>query len=97
MPQYTKYCNRKSKMTLLRRSPVFCIGYVTFNHLAEVCHHTGTPLATVVDFHLHYILMEPLSMLVTHCCKVLKEKVYARMEKVNFQGHTAPHMPILCP
>ena len=78
-------------MTLLRRSPISCIGNadVTFNHPAEVRHYTGAPLSTVLDFH-HYILIisslyhhyiiiifliKPLSMLVIHCCKVLWKKL----------------------
>ena len=45
------------------------------NHPAEVHHHTGAPLSTVLDFHLHYILIKPLSMLVTHYCKVLRKRL----------------------
>ena len=77
--EYTKYCNRKSKMTLLRRHPISCIGDVTFKLSLSIQQKSAiileTPLATVVGFHLHYIFMEPLSMLVTYCCKVLREKI----------------------
>ena len=36
MTEYTKYCNRKSKMTLLRRYPISCIGGVTFKLLLSI-------------------------------------------------------------
>ena len=37
--------------------------------------------------------MEPVSMLATHSCEVLRKKGEVRKEKVNFEGHSAPLDP----
>ena len=54
-------------------------------HPAEVSHHARVPFALIVALHLHNVLVESFSMLITHCSKVWREEVEVGMEKMNLE------------
>ena len=54
-------------------------------HPAEVPHHAEVSLALVFALHFSNILLEPFSMLITHCSEVRREEVEVGVEKVNFE------------
>ena len=72
----------------------------TFKHPAEVpiIQNAGIPLASIVGFHLHYVLMKLFSVLITHYSKVLREKVQVRMKNIYCQAESfCLHKTLLSP
>lgn len=54
---------------------VLCIQYITQEYPVEVLYHAVVLLALVVSFHLTNILVEPFSIVITHCSEVQMEEV----------------------
>jgi len=77
-------------------SPVFGVRYIPLQCPAIVCQHTWGPLALLLLFHSHNVLMNSFSVFVTDFAEIFWEKIQVWLQKVDFQTHIASLSFVRC-
>jgi len=72
-------------------SPVFGFRYIPLQCPAMVCQHTWGPLALVLLFHSHNVLVKAFVVFVTDFAEIFWKKIQVGPQKVDFQTHIATH------
>ena len=71
--------------------PVFGVRYIPLQCTAMVCQHTWGPLALILLFHGHNVLVESFTVFVTDFAEIFWEKIKVWVQKLDFQIHIASH------